>query len=534
MMCHPQRAIALIILGLGLAVTVQASNLDMIGVTLLRAATTNLNGAGIRVAQPEASDPLWEVNPTNVLVMQSLTLFSYIGPDGITNAFPNSVGTESGHANTVAGEFYGTVYGVATNVAHVDNLEATYFYTNYVTPLSSVGDSVINQSYIFGYVTNGTPTIPGDISVSEQQSLDSQYDNYAAKFGQLLVSGIGNGGAVDPPATCYNGIGVGAFRGSSSTGPTLDNGRCKPDLVAPEGETSYATPEVAGAAAILMQAAKRGDGGGDTNSAADLRVVKALLLNGAVKPGDWTNSSVTPLDARYGAGVLNVYNSYAQLAGGKRSWIFSTNVPQNTAHLPVPNSNFIPVLNGWDFNTNSSGNTSDGVEHYFFNVTNAAAGARFLATATLVWNRHQGKTGINNLELFLYNCANSNLVACSTSAVDNVQHLFVPQLAPGRYDLQVWKAAGISGVTIVSGAEPYALAFAFVSPSVAISRAGGTAGVTWPFYPAGFALESSTDLAPANWSTNNLPSLVLTNGQNQVQVPLVKSNQFFRLRLPNF
>src|ERR1700722_3415985 len=33
---------------------VHAQNLDQIGMTLLRAVTTNLNGAGIRVAQPEA------------------------------------------------------------------------------------------------------------------------------------------------------------------------------------------------------------------------------------------------------------------------------------------------------------------------------------------------------------------------------------------------------------------------------------------------------------------------------------------------
>ena len=123
---------------------------------------------------------------------------------------------------------------------------------------------------------------------------------------------------VNPPATCYNGIGVGAYGGSSSIGPTLDNGRAKPDITAPGlRTTSFSTPQVAGAAAVLMQAGLRGDGGGDTNSAADIRTVKALLLNGAIKPADWTNHAASPLDTRYGAGVLNVFNSYKQLAGGK-------------------------------------------------------------------------------------------------------------------------------------------------------------------------------------------------------------------------
>jgi hypothetical protein len=44
----------------------RASNLDTIGVTLLQAATTNVNGARIRMAQPEAGYETatnWEVNP---------------------------------------------------------------------------------------------------------------------------------------------------------------------------------------------------------------------------------------------------------------------------------------------------------------------------------------------------------------------------------------------------------------------------------------------------------------------------------------
>jgi subtilisin family serine protease len=87
-----------------------------------------------------------------------------------------------------------------------------------------------------------------------------------------------------PPAHRYNCISVGAYGGGSSIGPTLDNGRAKPDITAPAGETSFSTPHVAGAAAVLMQAGLRGDGGGDTNSAADIRTVKALLLNGASSP----------------------------------------------------------------------------------------------------------------------------------------------------------------------------------------------------------------------------------------------------------
>jgi hypothetical protein len=190
------------------------------------------------------------------------------------------------------------------------------------------------------------------------------------------------------------------------------------------------------------------------------------------------------------------------------------------------------VLSGWDFNTNTSSTSParDHVNHYFFNVSNNVTAATFTATATLVWNRQQNQTDINNLDLFLYNCANSNLVMCSTSLVDNVEHVFVPKLAAGRYDLQVWKAGGTG---IVSTAEPYALAFAFTSPTLALAKAGTNLNLTWPFYPAGFVVEANTNLLlSGGWNTNQLSPPVFTNGQNTLLLNATNAAQFFRLRQP--
>ena len=275
----------------------RASNLDTVGVTVLRAMTTNLNGAGIRVAQPEAVESAgttnFEVNPG--VPGQPASLFTYISSGGTANNFPNAVGGASGHAGGVAGNFYGLSGGAATNVAHVDNYDADSFVqvsevavgpvTNYIVtlPATNINDPVVNQSFVFL-----NPDF-SHISTNEEEAVDSAYDDYAAQYHTLFVSGAGNGGPVNPPASCYNGLGVGVSDGGSSYGPTLDNGRCKPDLIAPGGATSFSTPYVSGAAAVLMQAGLRGDGGSDTNSAADIRTVKALLINGAVKPADWTN-----------------------------------------------------------------------------------------------------------------------------------------------------------------------------------------------------------------------------------------------------
>jgi hypothetical protein len=513
---------------------VHAQNLDMIGVNLLRTAVaTNVDGTGIRVAQPEASEPTFEVNPA--AVGQPASLFTYTSDAGSTNVFPNSVGTESGHADDVGNNFYGIPNGVATNVAQVDNFDAGYFVNNYVfSNLITLNDVVVNQSFTFS-----------ELSVSDQQQIDSAYDDYSAQYKITFVSAANNYGEYNPPSsynttnvvppgTAYNCISVGAYANATyynSIGPTIDNGRCKPDITAPAGATSYSTPQVAGAAAALMQAALRGDGGSDTNSAFDMRTIKALLLNGAVKPADWTNATSSPLDARYGAGVLNIFNSYEQLTGGKHGYIVATSVSTGATHPPTGDTGTVAVLSGWDFNTNTSRSSYDGVNHYYFNATNGAGNATFTATATLVWNRHQYKTNINNLNLFLYNAANSNLVTCSTSLVDNVEHIFVPQLAQGRYDLQVWKKGG---ATITTN-ETYALAFQFFSQSLNAAKSGTNVTLSWPVYPAGFLVESTTNLPPpAVWITNNIPAPFVTNNQNYILLNTTNPSRFFRLQMPNF
>jgi hypothetical protein len=507
-----------------------ASVLDAIGLTLLET-QTNFNGAGVRVAQVEADDPAggdFDVNPA--AVRQPMTLFSYHSVDGLTNVFPNVDGDESSHADQVAQNFYGLGSGVATNLAHVDNYEASDFVA--IGGLGTIGlgsfivfmpgpvyDPVVNQSFAIPCAT-----------MAELVAIDSAYDNYATQYNTLFVSAVGDAGGVNAPSTSYNGLGVGACGGATSTGPTPDNGRAKPDLVAPASATSFSAPLVSGAAAVLIQAGLQGAGGADTNSAVSICTLKALLINGAIKPLGWTNISPSPLDVHYGAGVLNLFDSYQQLAGGKNGCRATSQVPAGTAHPPTGAAETVPVLSGWDFNTNTSSSASDSVNHYYFNVTNGLAGATFTTTATLVWNRQQNQTNINNLSLFLYDTASSNLVASSVSTVDNVQHVWVPRLPAGRYDLQVWKAGGDS---IVSASETYALAFEFFATPLNISKTATTMTFSWPVYPAGFMLASATDPSlPSNMWNTNYPAPAVVKSQNQIVLANPNLAGFFRLVRP--
>jgi hypothetical protein len=494
---------------------IQASSLDTIGVTLLRATTTNLDGSGISVGQVEGqianSPPTWEVNPDAVGVPAGN--FTYFASGGISTNYTNSLGIESSHADIVGGIMYGPTNGVSTNVAHIHNYEALYFAYTVAPNQMATYARVVNQSFA---------------GSSDQQYLfDTYYDNYSAQHGTLFVSSAGDWGAVLPPSTCYNGIGVAAYHGASGVGPTPDNGRAKPDITAPSDTTSYSAPLVTGAAAILLQAGLRGDGGVDTNSAADARTIKALLLNGAIKPIDWAAPSPSPLDPRYGAGVLNVFNSYMQLAGGKHAHIDSSSVSTSSPHPPTGAAGNVSGLSGWDFNSITNTPLTNAVCHYYFNLTNTTGNGPFTATVTLVWNRQFSQNNINDLDLYLYDAGSGNLVASSTSRVDNVEHIFIANLPPGRYDLQVLKNGGAT----VSPDETYALAFEFFTMPLNLTLSAGNVVVTWPVYPDGFVLESSPGVGSGvNWSGVNIPSVV-TNNENSVTVNSTGS-QFFRLWRP--
>jgi len=485
-----------------------ASDFETIGLTALRNMVPSLTGTGVVVAIPEAGAPTWEVNPA--VVVQSESLFTWRASAGTASSYPNSLGSESWHGNEVAKPFFGLTNGVAPGVAHVDNYDASYFFNSLVRQGTAVPAKVVNQSFIFG---------------AEIPEIDADYDDYVAQHGTMFLNGAGNGGAVSSPATAYNVIAVGAYGGSSSSGPTLD-GRCKPDITAPASLTSFSTPLVAGTAAVLFQGGARGDGGtGTATAATDARTIKALLLNGATKPPGWTNVAIKPLDLRYGAGVLHAWNSYRQLRGGQHAPVVTQTISTGGAHPPASNTNNLPTRRGWDFRTVTHLLTLDLVNHYFFDLS-GAAGRTF--TATLTWHRQQNQLSINNLDLFLYDAATGTLVASSESVVDNVEHLYVTGLPAGRYNLQVLKRGGL---TMVSGSETYALAFEFGPSAVPSIVNEQVAGGQWTAMVSGepnqnYAVQFSSDFV--GWSA------VVTNktgagGSFQFTNSAASSRRFYRV-----
>jgi hypothetical protein len=117
-------------------------------------------------------------------------------------------------------------------------------------------------------------------------------------------------------------------------------------------------------------------------------------------------------------------------------------------------------------------------------------------------------------------------VTQSVSGVDNVEHIFVPALPAGRYDLQVLKPGGAQ-----SGSESYALAFDFSPVKLTSARNDTNVVIAWPASPAGFTLQAASSLnSPAWQSLTNEP--VLSNSMNTVTLSTPATMQFFRLFRP--
>jgi len=256
-----------------------------------------------------------------------------------------------------------------------------------------------------------------------------QRDNVVATFGLSNSSG-------DPipslMASTYNGLVVGKSNGTHSRGTTTidGTGRTKPDIVVPTNLTSNAAPTVASAAALLIETARNTAGlqNGDRSV-----VVKATLLAGASREGDhvpftWSNTPTQPLNSVFGAGQLNIYESYQILTAGQHTPSITSSVGST----------------GWSLGTASA--TTD--QLYFFDFDGSG-----MFSAALTWNRditpsigggpfatYTFASSLANLDLALYEASDfelGNMVAQSISSVDNVELIYLSFLSKGRYALGV-------------------------------------------------------------------------------------------------
>lgn len=400
------------------------------------------------LTQVEANDSLANFEPNTASPLFAGKTFTHKSDTSATSG-------SSSHATTVASFFYGSssqIPGACGVNLYGANGWLTSNFLNAGTTSAPLVESSAVQNHSWIGVLGGTFT------AIQATDICRRLDFAIHRDGFVSVVGVNNGSSTTLPAILcqsYNTISVGLANGSHSAGLTTFDGtnRRKPDIVAPESVTSWATPMVAGSAGLLYAKLRTSY----SISGANLpRVVKALLLAAATKdtvPG-WDNSPTSPLDTVYGAGKLNVCLAYTALRSGKAT------AGTTTQHK----------LRGW-----AAEAVASTAKTYYFKIPAGAPSTPF--SAALTWHRTVGgawdnsTSTLRNLSLRLYQASGFTLgsqIAASTSAVDNVELIYQSALPPGDYALRVENASSTSTST------NYALAWHSL-PAVTVSATVATA-----------------------------------------------------------
>jgi len=428
------------------------------------------NGAGVVVSQVEGEQTMngndW---------MPDVTNGEFVGKT-IINASGAPAGVYSGHATPVGQAFYGTVTSMTPAITNISAWSAE----DWVGPgflITIVGSGgarpIVSTTRVANHSWVGSATT-GNTYVLRRADWLVETDEFILVVGAENNPGIGNNSTSPLLASGYNVIAVGLSSGLHGVGGVaLDStyvaGRSRPDIVAPASSTSIATPYVSAAAALLVQFGNVNPGlsqGSMTNRANILvrnaersEVIKAALMAGADRVthnstpyptnlagyrGTVSNQTANGLDRRYGAGQLNIRNSYWIIAGGEQS--------------STQDGNMAPTVGsrGFDYDPGFGGNGTNATATYPLPVANYPR----LLTASLAWNLDiTGSSGNPNnnfdpavttvcsvartlcdLNLALIDLANGDaVIASSAGTIDNTENLWIVVPPNAQYALRVTK-----------------------------------------------------------------------------------------------
>jgi len=374
-------------------------------------------GAGVVAGQVEGSDAQSDYAPDG-----SIPNFN-----GKTFTFKSGPTNDSNHATTVGRNFYGNTASIAPGIDEIELYEAFPWLTDGGLATSTTSEPAVQAADVQNHSWAGG--FANDSDHADAIDALRRFDYTISRDNYVAAVGLNNGSSTPVPdllGHAYNAITVGVSSGNHSVGGTRFDGvgRVAPHIVSPRTKTSWATPTVAGAAAMMLEAGgAMGPGGSESET------IRAALLAGATKEEfAWARTHERPLDDVYGAGELNVQRSYHVMAAGE----------QEAGPSPVSRR-------GWDFN-----NTSAGDATYFFAVPDGQT-IEELSTV-LTWNRvitdgnpapeqwGDPQASLADLQLELWSASGGALLErldYSESSVDNVEHVYQTYLDGGEYALRV-------------------------------------------------------------------------------------------------
>jgi len=369
----------------------------------------------------------------------------------------------SAHARQVGTNFYGNTISIAPDISNITVFEAGDWMesgflrkdTSY-TPYTSTS-RIATHNWVYHYASSSS-----NINVLRRLDFVVETDDY------IQVIGIDNippipGGPWPLLGDSYNAIAVGRtdanhFKGTTSLDSIYVSGRTKPDLVAPghspgdsSVRTSWGAPMVAAAAALLVETGHDNPGlsNGSYSSprtaatiyhAETSEVIKAALMAGAdrnidnIRGADITDYAVDTdngLDSRFGAGQVNIFNSYNIINGGEHDSFEDG----DATDIGQYGFDYDPAFGG------ASGSNS--TASYFFD---AAAGENLLITS-LAWNLDVSSNfntlpTFRDLDLLLYDVTSGSLLIGSSDDDDNTENMYQQLTVGHSYKLEVSPKAG--------------------------------------------------------------------------------------------
>lgn len=373
----------------------------------------------------------------------------------------------SGHATFVGKNLYGQ-YGIAKGITQISCFDANNWLSSYLRlgqgqsalPLAPTnGSKLFNCSWI------------GSAGVNTDNEILRRADYAMQRDGTLVIAGVNNGAGGAVPALMgsgFNGISVGLLNGNHSYGAPpagIDGaGRQKPELVAPGEFTSFSTPVVSACSAVLYQFANELPYSLNVNRRSGV-AVKASLLAGATHGQAWSNGApqsgasrgvaTTPIDPVVGFGTVNIDRAHRILSADEA-------IGQATASAAISGPSV--GLAAWEYEVISSTTFE---RHWRIDVPGTAD-----VRVALTWNRNPASsqfTGsapiLQNNDIKLQRIVNGQPVSMvgdagvslfgsgnvvSQSAVDNVEHLSIDDLAPGSYLLSVNRVTTAGFATIAA------------------------------------------------------------------------------------
>ncbi len=412
-------------------------------------------GLGVGIGQVEAAE-----NGTNYAPDTASAEFAGKVITLLSGAQPSP----SGHATEVARNLYGNSGSIAKGVTSISSWNVNSWVTGSYLNVGSAaapalppaGVRVFNHSWIGSF----------GAAASDNDGI-RRLDFTVTRDNLFIVAGTNNGaGSVGYPLMSYafNSMSVGLADGNHGNALTpagIDGpNRRKPDIVAPGVFTSFATPVVGAAGALLFETALRDASIASNPNAAKALTLKTVIMAGTTHRAAWSNGAptsgasrgitTTPLDPLYGADLLNIDRAHRILTAGEANGSTIVQPTVMTKHQ------------GWDYLQS----VASGAAYYWtFRVAQPvdemsvlASWHRQVATNFSSWNMQDFDLKlsklVNGVATPISGDAGVGVFASgncqSSSAIDNAEHLYLRNLAAGDYVLELRRNAGTQSLMPVT------------------------------------------------------------------------------------